>query len=67
MSYNSKFIYENIKEPKVVIERSPWHLTQSFIDIIGEYFLNFIDNQEYGVDYLKNKIVNEENTNEIIK
>jgi hypothetical protein len=60
VSYRSSLILENIKEPKVILERSPWHITQPCMDIIGEYFLKFINDQNYSLQNLVDQLKNNE-------
>ena len=53
--YDSRFIHENIQEPKVVTAPSPWHMTQDLIDIVGKYFLDFVDSKN-NIDQLVNSL-----------
>jgi hypothetical protein len=63
--YNSPLIYENTETSKIITHPSPWHISYSralqksgyeqqpsLIDIIGKYFLDFINN-----NYDKNKLI----------
>jgi predicted DNA-binding protein YlxM (UPF0122 family) len=44
IDYSSKYISENHEQQKTGSFESPWHMTQELIDIVGENFLKFANN-----------------------